>query len=317
MPSSGDLLDAARAGDTGAFERLVAPHRGALLAHCYRMLGSFHEAEDAVQDTLLRAWRSIGRLDQRGLVRAWLFKIATNRCLTALEHRGRRALPVDIGDLPTTEISWLEPFPDDSPADAVAAREGVELAFVAALQQLTPIQRAALILRDVLGFSAAEVAGQLDTSTASVNSALQRARGAIASDTPSQQTVLRDLGAGSVQGIVDRWCEAWERADVDAIVALLADDARYSMPPLPQWYRGVDQIRAFLVEGPLRSRWRFVPTVANGQPAFGTYLFDEAEASFVPGGLDVLTLRDGGVVEVTAFLEADLTRFGLPARIGP
>jgi RNA polymerase sigma-70 factor (TIGR02960 family) len=318
ITGSAELLDAARGGDAGAFEQLVGPHRGELLAHCYRMLGSLHDAEDAVQESLIRAWRSVGSLDARGFVRAWLFKIATNRCLTALERRGRRALPVDLApDAPNAEISWLEPFPDSAPEAQYLARETVELAFVAALQNLSAIQRGVLILRDVLGFSAAEVAEQLDTSTAAVNSALQRARRVIESTTPTQQTVLRDLGGDATDAIVTRWSEAWHGGDVDAIVGLLADDARYSMPPLREWYHGVDEIRAFLIGGPLRSQWRLLPTTANGQLAFGTYLWDDATASYAPGGLDVLTIQSGRVAAVTAFLSADFTRFGMPARIRP
>jgi RNA polymerase sigma-70 factor (ECF subfamily) len=318
MTAPAALLDAARSGDARAFEQLVAPYRAELQAYCYRMLGSLHDAEDVVQESLVRAWRTVGGLDERGFVRAWLYKIATNRCLTAIDQRGRRALPVDVSPgAPTTEVNWLEPYPDPdtSPEARYLARESVELAFVAALQHLSAIQRAALILREVLGFSAAEVAEQLGTSTASINSALQRARKAIASTAPTQQTVLRDLGNASVDDIVARWSEAWQTGDVDTIVAMLADDARYSMPPLPQWYRGKDEIRAFLVRGPLQSRWRFRPTTANGQLAFGTYLWDGAAGAYVPGGLDVLTLRDGYVAEVVAFLTADFSRFGLPSRI--
>jgi RNA polymerase sigma-70 factor (ECF subfamily) len=197
------------------------------------------------------------------------------------------------------------------------ARESVELAFVAALQHLSAMQRAVLILREVLGFSAAEVAEQLDTSSAAVNSALQRARKAIDSTAPTQQTVLRELGDEAIGAIVTRWADAWHAGDVDAMVAMLTRDARYSMPPLPKWYRGRDEIRAFLLSGPLQYRWRFLPTTANGQIAFGTYLWDEAAGQYVPGGLDVLSIREGHVAEVTAFLTADLTRFGLPARISP
>jgi RNA polymerase sigma-70 factor, ECF subfamily len=316
MTAPAALLDAARSGDASAFEQLVAPYRAELQAYCYRMLGSLHDAEDVVQDSLVRAWRTVGGLDERGFVRAWLYKIATNRCLTAIDQRGRRALPVDVSPgAPATEVNWLEPYPGISPETHYLARESVELAFVAVLQHLSAIQRAALILREVLGFSAAEVAELLGTSTASVNSALQRARKAIDSTAPTQQTVLRDLGNAAVGDIVTRWTDAWEAGDVDAIVAMLADDARYSMPPLPLWYRGKDEIRAFLVRGPLQSRWRFQPTMANGQLAFGTYLWDDAAGTYAPGGLDVLTLRDGCVAEVVAFLTADLTRFGLPARI--
>jgi RNA polymerase sigma-70 factor (TIGR02960 family) len=316
MTSAAGLLEAARAGDDGAFAALVAPHRAELQAHCYRMLGSLHDAEDAVQETLVRAWRGVRSLDDRGFIRAWLFKIATNRCLTAMERRGRRELPVDVSPgTPVTEISWLEPYPAGSPESEYLARESVELAFVAALQRLSPIQRAALILREVLGFSASEVAEQLDTSAASVNSALQRARRTVDSPAESQQTILRDLGDDAVADLVARWADAWQAGDVDAIVTMLADDARYSMPPLPEWYRGHDAIRAFLVGGPLQSRWRFAPTTANGQLAFGTYLWDAAAGHFVPGGLDVLTIRGGHVGEVTAFLDAEFTRFGLPETI--
>ncbi len=313
MTAPADLVEAARQGDAGAFEQLVEPYRSELQAHCYRMLGSLHDAEDALQETLVRAWRSVSHLDDRGFVRAWLYKIATNRCLTAIERRGRRELPVDVDPgTPATEIRWLEPYPDVSPETRYLARESVELAFVAALQHLSAVQRAVLILREVLGFSAAEVAGQLNASPASVNSALQRARKVIDSAAPTQQTVLRDLGDEAVSAIVTHWADAWHAGDVDAIVAMLADDARYSMPPLPEWYRGRDAIRAFLTNGPLQSRWRFVPATANGQLAFGTYLWEDAAGLYVPGGLDVLTLRGGQVAEVTAFLDADLTRFRLP-----
>jgi RNA polymerase sigma-70 factor (ECF subfamily) len=313
MTAPAALLDAARSGDARAFEQLVAPYRAELQVYCYQMLGSLQDAEDAVQESLLRAWRSIGGLDERGFVRAWLYKIATNRCLTAIGQRSRRELPVDVtqGTAPA-EISWLEPYPDTSPEAHYLARESVELAFVAALQNLPAVQRAALILREVLGFSAAEVAVQLNTSTAAVNSALQRSRKAISSAAPTQQTVLRDLGNVAAGDIAARWADAWHTGDLDAIVAMLAHDARYSMPPLPEWYRGQDQIRAFLLGGPLRSRWRFLPTSANGQLAFGTYLWDDTTGAYVPGGLDVLTLLDGHVAEIVAFLTADLTRFGLP-----
>jgi len=316
MSAPADLLDAARSGDVDAFERLVSPYRGELLAHCYRMLGSRHDAEDAVQESLVRAWRSIGGLDERGFVRAWLYKIATNRCLTAIERHGRRELPFDVlPGTPDTEISWLEPYPDRSPEEAYLARESVELAFLVSLQHLSALQRAVLILREVLGFSAVEVADQLDTSTVSVNSALQRARKVIDTTGVSQQTVLHDLGPDGVAEIVTRWMDAWQAGDVDAIVAMLTDDARYSMPPLPEWYRGPEAIRAFLLGGPLRSRWRFLPTSANGQLAFGTYLWDRASGAYLPGGLDVLTIQNGHVAQIVAFLSADLTDFGLPATL--
>ena len=314
MSAPAEVLDAARSGDAAAFERLVSSYREELLAHCYRMLGSRHDAEDVLQEALVRAWRGVGGLDERGFVRAWLYKIATNRCLTALERLGRRELPFDVHPgTPATEISWLEPRPDPSPEASYLAREAIGLAFVAALQHLSALQRAVLILRDVLGFSAAEVAELLDTSTASVNSALQRARKTIDTTRVSRQSMLHELGSDAVNEIGRRWIDAWQDGDVDAIVAMLADEARFSMPPLPEWYRGTDAIRAFLVDGPLRSRWRFLPTSANGQLAFGTYLWDHDAGAYLPGGLDVLTLHNGQVSEIVSFLTADLTDFGLPA----
>jgi RNA polymerase sigma-70 factor (TIGR02960 family) len=316
MTAPADLLDHARAGDAAAFEELVGSYYGELHAHCYRMLGSVHDAEDALQETLVRAWRSIGGLDSRGFVRAWLYKIATNCCLTAIERGGRRELPVDARPgVPVTDIRWLEPYPEPSPEARYLDRESVELAFVAALQHLSAGQRAALILREVLGYSANEVADLLDTSTASVNSALQRARKVIGSAGASQQTVLRELGPDGVASIVARWTDAWQAGDVDMIVAMLTEDARFSMPPLPEWYAGPEDIRAFLLGGPLQSRWRFLATTANGQLAFGTYLWDDDAACYLPGGLDVLSIRDGQIAEITAFLAADLTEFGLPARL--
>ena len=316
MSAPTDLLDAARSGDAAAFERLVGPLREELVAHCYRMLGSRHDAEDAVQEALVRAWRSIGGLDDRGFVRAWLYKIATNRCLTVLEKLRRRELPFEVlPAAPDTDICWLEPYPDPSPEASYLAREGVELAFVAALQRLSALQRAVLVLREVLGFSAAEVAEQLDTSTASVNSALQRARKVVGTTSISQHSVLNELGSAGVEDIVSRWMTAWQAGDVDAIVAMLADQARYSMPPRLEWYTGPAAIRAFLSNGPLRSQWRFLPTTANGQLAFGTYLWDETTNVYAPGGLDVLTIRGRHVTEIVAFLSADLEDFGLPARL--
>jgi RNA polymerase sigma-70 factor, ECF subfamily len=316
MTAAGGLLDDARGGDAHAFAAVTEPHRRELEAYCYRMLGSVQDAEDVVQETLVRAWRAIGDFDDRGHLRAWLFAIATRRCLTALKRRGRRELPGDVDPAtPPAEVLWLEPHPGASPEDAYLAGEALELAFVAALQHLSPLQRATLVLREVLGFSAAEVAEQLDTTVAAVNSSLQRARRAIDASGTTQQSTLATLGAGPVAEIVTRWRDAWESGDVDAIVAMLAEDAHYAMPPLPEWYAGPAAIRQFLITGPLASRWRLLPTTANGQLAFGTYLLDERAGAYVPGGLDVLTIREGRVAEIVAFLEADLTRFDLPAQI--
>jgi RNA polymerase sigma-70 factor (TIGR02960 family) len=299
--------------ESPSFEDRVAPHRAELLAHCYRMLGSLADAEDAVQETLVRAWKGLDRFDDRGTIRPWLFRIATNRCLTMLDRRSRRELPADLSPgAPLTEVSWLGAFPDRllDPAATVEQREGVELAFVAACQHLPPVQRAALLMREVLGFSAAEVASSLDTTVAAVNSGLQRARKTLDERGPamSQQATLRTLGDDKIKDIAQRYASAWEADDVEGILAMLADDARYSMPPLPEWYHGRAAIRGWLEE--LHLRWRFVPAQANGQIAFGTY-YQQGDR-WLWGGLDLLRLdASGRITEVVSFLEAPPTAFGL------
>ncbi|TCO19032.1 RNA polymerase sigma-70 factor (ECF subfamily) [Kribbella steppae] len=313
------LLDSARDGDENAFGELVRPWRGELHAHCYRMLGSDADADDAVQETLVRAWRGLHRYEDRGSIRPWLYKIATNRCLTLIERRAKRELPTDLDA--SYEAEWLEPYPSSrlewtaelSPETRVVALESVELAFVASLQHLSALQRAVLLLRDVLAFAAREVAELLETSDAAVNSALQRARSVLSSIQPTQQKTLRELGESAQRDLVRRYMAAWEAGNVDAIVAMLADDAKYSMPPLLQWFSGRAGIRRFLLDGPLRERWRFLPARANGQLAFGTYLWDVDR--YVPGGLDVIGVRGSEIVEVVSFLDADFDSFGLPAEV--
>jgi RNA polymerase sigma-70 factor (ECF subfamily) len=298
--------------DQEAFGQLVGPLRGELHAHCYRMLGSDHDAEDAVQETLLRAWNAMDRFEDRGGLRPWLYKIATNRCLTLIERRGRRDVPAGdavLEALPEHRLAWTASL---DPEARVVALESVELAFVASLQHLSPLQRAVLLLRDVLAFAAREVAEQLDTTVAAVNSALQRAR-QVVGDAETQQEVLASLGADGQREVARRYMAAWEARDVDAIVAMLTEDARYSMPPLPEWYAGRAGIRGFLLDGPLREEWRFVPARANGQLAFGTYRL--IDGRFEPCGLDVVTLRGAAIAEVVSFLEADFPSYGLPASL--
>jgi RNA polymerase sigma-70 factor (ECF subfamily) len=334
-----DLLAAAGHGDEDAFRRLVEPHRSGLLAHCYRMLGSLHDAEDALQDALLRAWRGLRGLEGRGALRSWLYRIATNACLDAIARRPKRVLPIDYGppadpdDVPgepLTEPVWVEPYPDEtlgledgyaSPEASYEQREAVELAFIAALQHLPARQRAALILREVLGFSAREVADSLDTTVASVNSALQRARKAVDERLPahSQQATLRSLGDEGVRDLVERFMDAFEQADVDAILALLAEDATFAMPPYAEWYRGRDAVAgSWLMPSGPAPRLRYLPTRANGQLALGTYLRGPERGSYLPIALDVLTLRGARIAEATAFRTPEVfPRFGLPAELSP
>ncbi|WP_435122138.1 sigma-70 family RNA polymerase sigma factor [Micromonospora tulbaghiae] len=320
------MLAAARAGDGAAFSRLVAPLRDELRAHCYRMLGSFHDAEDAVQDTMDRAWRAVGRFEGHASIRPWLYRIATNRALSLLDARGRRELPTDFTaqGVSRAEVSWLEPYPDrpappvqPDPETQAIASESIELAFVAALQHLPPRQRAVLLLRDVLGYSAEETAGMLVTTVAAVNSAMQRARRIVAGLTPprSQQRILAELGDAGQREVARRYAAAWESGDVETIVAMLTEDARYSMPPLTVWYEGREQLRGFLTEVTGGRRWRFLPTSANGQLAFGTYLWNDAAAAYLPAGLDLLVLRGRRVAEVVSFLDARLPAFHLPDRL--
>jgi RNA polymerase sigma-70 factor, ECF subfamily len=284
------------------FERLVAPHRAGLQAHCYRMLASAADAEDAVQDALLRAWGGLSGFQGRSSFSSWLYRIATNVCLRMLERRPRRVLPLDA---PDGEVAWLEPYTADrlgpaSPEARYEQRESVELAFTAALQHLPPRQRAVLLLRDVLGYAPAEIADALDTTPAAVYSALQRARSAAEERLPerSQQTTLRTLGDRRLRALVDRYVRAWEAGDIASITAMLAADATFSMPPRPEWFRGRKAIAAFLAQVPLsRVRtWRHVPMRANGQLALAVRTEDGLHA------IEVLTLApDGAITAITAF----------------
>jgi len=320
-----DLLTAARAGDENAFAALVEPHRRDLHAHCYRMLGSLQDAEDALQDALLRAWRGLGRFEGRASLRTWLHRIATNACLDLAKRRPARVLPIDYGPPadphdgpgpPLTESVWVEPYPDEHLA--YEQRETVELAFVAALQHLPASQRAVLILREVLGFSAREVADTLETSVPSVNSALQRARKAVDERLPaqSQQATVRALGDKRLEQLVSAYVDAWEAGDVEAVTALLAEDAALAMPPRATWFRGLDACRIFLAERALARRSRLVRAYANGQVAFATYLWDPDRECYEGHVIQVLTLRGDRIAEVTAFVEPALVaQFGLPATL--
>jgi RNA polymerase sigma-70 factor (ECF subfamily) len=288
------------------------------------MRGGGHDADDALQDTLLRAWRGAAGLREAASARSWLYAIATNVCLTELGRRQRRVLPRDFGPaaqphtppgMPAAESTWLEPYPDEAvglqPGRAGAdasyeQHEGVELAFVAALQHLGGKQRAALLLREVLGFSAQEAAATLETSVASVNSALQRAREAVRERVPArtQQATLRGLGDRRLGELVGRYVDAWERCDVDAFVALLTDDATFAMPPLTTWYTPRETIATWAREFALSGawRWRTVLTRANAQPALAFYAWDEPAGAYLPFALNVLSLRDDLICDVTAFI---------------
>jgi RNA polymerase sigma-70 factor, ECF subfamily len=298
------------------------------------MLGSLHDADDALQDTLLRAWRGLPHFRQESSLRTWLYRIATNVCLDAVARRPKRALPIDYGPpatpgagpgRPVTRGVWIDPYPDEvlgvpdgraGPEARYEGREALELAFVAALQHLPPRQRAVLILRDVLCFSAKEAADVMDTSVPSVNGALRRARAAVEERVPerSQQVTLRALGDRRLRELVERFADAFERGDVGAILAMLTEDATFAMPPYPDWYRGREAIRkSWLMPGGPPPRLRYANARANGQVALGTYLINSETDNYLPLALDVLELREDLICGVTAFrMAAVFSRFGLP-----
>lgn len=329
----GRVDHAASRPDAAEFERLTGPYRHEIRLHCYRMLGSLHDAEDAVQETYLRAWRGMSDFAGRASVRTWLYRIATNACLNARRARGRRVLPESLGPAvdhtplgaADRDIAWLEPYPDAAPEDirdgapgpevVYERREAVRLAFVAALQELPPRQRATLLLRDVLGWSARESAELLGTSVPSINSLLQRARGTLArrpADVEQAPTAARS------RELLERYVRTWEAADIDGFVDLLREDAVWSMPPWRQWYVGHGSIRAFL-----RWAWRpehgrsqrLVPTAANAQPAFAFYR-TEGAGDWQAFAIQVVTLRADGIAAVTNFVDSGLfAAFGLPATL--
>ena len=324
--------------DRETFERLAEKHRKELQLHCYRMLGSVHDAEDATQEALLRAWRGLGGYQGRASFRSWLYRIATNACLTSLTRRPheRRLLPemagppaefAPLGD-PERDAAWLEPYPDaalQGLADAAPGpearyelHESVRLAFIAALQRLPAKQRAVLLLRDVLGFSAAEAAAALETSVTSANSALQRARTTF----KGRSAITRERGGiadDRLRALLDRYVHAWEKRDVDGFVALLREDAVWSMPPWRQWYVGRAQISAF-IGWAWRSgrRQLLVPTAANAQPAFAYYRSDAEGAGWVAFAIQVLSPRGREIAAITSFVDPRLFAvFGLSSTLPP
>ena len=330
------MLEAARTGDRAGFAQLAEPYRRELQVHCYRMLGSLEDAQDLVQETLLRAWTKLDTYEGRASFRAWLYKIATNACLDALDRRPRRVLPparqaasdpAAPTEPPLLEPIWLDPIPDVGLAEIEAGpearyevRESITLAFMAALQVLPPRQRAVLILRDVLDWHADEVARLLDLTVSAVNSALHRARTTMARYYHRRgiETVPAQPEDAATRALLERYVRAWETADMDALVALLKEDATLPMPPIPTWYQGREPIRIFL-SGIVRQMytsgaWRFVPLRANGQPAFAWYQRDE-QGRFRPFGIQVLTIEENQIADLYTFGMGNprlLQLFGLP-----
>lgn len=335
------LIRAARDGDEEAYRALVDHHRGELHAHCYRMLASVHDADDAVQDVMVKAWKGLAQFEARSSVRTWLFKIATNTALDISKKRRRREIPLGYvqRDRPSEgpgdaapRVQWVEPYPD-SPEASYESRETLELAYVAVLQELSAQQRAAFILREVLHFPAIDAAAILDSSVAAINSALQRARSKIADRIPkiSQQFELDALGDAATRALAERYARAIEESDVSGLLALLGEDPTWSMPPHPGWFSGRTAIASFLRDDVMVARWRHLPLRVSGQLAIAGYLFDDDRGSYVACALDVLALERGRVGAILAFLTdrgvppgsdgvrcpgvIDFARYGLPEEL--
>ena len=303
------------------FGRLTGPYRRELIAHCYRMLGSLDDAEDLVQETYLRAWRSFAEFEARSSLRTWLYRIATNACLNALGHSSRRVLPAGLPRGEGGDLAWLQPLPDrlvgldQDPAEVAVTRQSVRLALVAALQYLPARHRAVLILRDVLGWRAAEVAGLLDTTPAAVNNLLRRARARLAQAAPDQDAIREPAG----DGLVGEYASAFRDADIGALTRLLTCDAVLEMPPLAAWFRGPDAIGRFLAGRVLTAPgvMRLMPAAANGQPAFACYL-RHGDGGYLAHAVQVLEPRAAGIGRITIFLDPGLFgAFGLPPVLAP
>jgi RNA polymerase sigma-70 factor (ECF subfamily) len=328
----------ALAADEDVFSALVEPFRGELTAHCYRMLGSVHDAEDLVQETYLRAWRAYDKFEGRSSVRTWMYKIATNVCLTALDGRARRPMPTGLGQPASDprgalesrpEVGWLEPLPDrvvwggapDDPEATALHRESVRLALVAALQHLTPSQRAAVVLFDVLAMQASEVAELLGTTVAAVNSSLQRARAHLARLDPDAVEKAARLDDARTRALLEEYVDAFEHYDIPRVVRLLSADAVWEMPPFTGWYRGAEEIGALIETNCPAERpgdQILVEVSANGGPAFALYLRDPADGVHRAFQVQVPTVGEGGVEHVRVFFDTDLfARFGLPRELAP
>ena len=336
-PAESNFLRKAIAGDTYAFDQLIKPHRRLLHVHCYRMLGSPFDADDALQETLLAAWRGLGSFEARSAFGTWLNSIATRVCLRMISRRPRRLASGDYGEplRSTAELGepvpgrvWLEPMPDselphgsaapEDPAAMLLRRENIGLAFVAMLQHLPGTQRAVLLLREVLGYSAAETAAILETTVASINSALQRARRTLRAKSPpsAQPAGMHQVDEQELDRLLQAFVSAWERRDVTAMVNLLAEDARFTMPPLPAWFSGREFVGKFFAERVFATPWLLHPLRGNCQPGFACYLKQAGDDRFRPGGVVLLHVHSGHIAAIDSFLDpAVCRRFGMSEEV--